>query len=96
MHTPGPWFVSEDYHGGSTICMMRGATQMNVNCRMDAKPDCLQANKANAALIAAAPDLLTACKAAQKKFQSLSLFSDAKELNELLKKAIEKAEGHAN
>lgn len=120
-HTPGPWstphlacedvkcdcayVLSEGYAGA--ICTIEVGDGKRVS---DGGNDCppLEEAKANARLIAAAPDLLEACRTALALFaddHALSRFDwgkaflraeDIRELNELpglLKKLIAKVEG---
>ena len=97
-HTPGPWEVSEEWHGDLYIdSYIEGegdtalAKIVNNVCKTD------QA-EANARLIAAAPDLLEACK------EALNVLEDWDDLNQpddgpewlfvtAMKDAIAKAQG---
>lgn len=90
-HTPGPWRVECD---GTSVCM---AGQV---CITDPGPDrATRAElKANAALIAAAPDLLAACRAAlAEKSRAYQDTFDSRMDNDptvrTLRAAIAKAEG---
>ncbi|MBA43595.1 MAG: hypothetical protein CMF62_06285 [Magnetococcales bacterium] len=84
-HTPGPWladgfFVStkDDEH--------------SIVSAVISKPD--EELKANAHLIAAAPDLLEACEAALKKLNSICQHSNAAhEAQTMIREAINKAKG---
>lgn len=55
-----------------------------------------ESNKANAALIASAPDLLAACKAALEAYRNEDYddYFHGEQLEVILEKAIEKAEGN--
>lgn len=98
-HTPGPWSIGEinDYwtdsisivepDGAAIACTTRGG-----GFAYEA-PDALAGERApalpNARLIAAAPELLDACKAALND----RMFKDWPEIATLLMAAIAKAEG---
>ena len=93
-HTPGPWFINkraamfiECAHRGIASCT--GADNRS--------PDNLEAeNKANARLIAAAPDLLAACKAALAALsQPMTYPADIEAAKKWLTDAAAKAEGRA-
>jgi hypothetical protein len=93
-HTPGPWFVvdpSEDAArgtGGWGVCILAGH---NYIARMTGR---MNDNKAaNCHLVAAAPDLLDACKALVKHACIVS--DEACEHEPVLsaQRAIDKAEG---
>jgi hypothetical protein len=95
-HTPGPWSVRADT---GRIAMM---SDLRVQAREHAdglnllKPIArlyLQGSevKANARLIAAAPDLLEACRAAYAWFTDDVLTDDARKAVILLREAIAKA-----
>ncbi len=59
-HTPGPWLVFDDLPGGfDIICPDQTGTVAHVAAR---RPGEEEIERANAALIAAAPDLLAALK----------------------------------
>lgn len=74
--TPGPWSVEKDINDYSVVAG---------NARVAG-----YASAADACLIAAAPDLLKACKAA---FVALPMSKHNEETNAMLKAAIAKAEG---
>lgn len=63
-HTPGPWTIESD---GTTVSM--GGQCVIVGPAPDSAP--IVEQRANAALIAAAPSLLAACKAALSLVESL-------------------------
>ena len=84
-HTPGPWHTANGIHGKS-VC---GPIQMTLNgggttapciCKMGVD------NEENARLIAAAPDLLAACKALAESNMRLDAVVD------MAARAIRKAE----
>lgn len=62
-HTPGPWRIcwttTQDGQGGTKRYAINGPHREVCECRSAGQP----ADEANALLIAAAPDLLAACKA---------------------------------
>ena len=86
-HSPGPWEVHGDYthqlfyvHGANTICdIHRGAAANRLgllgigDSRFSRKPS---EDEANAHLIAAAPDLLDACKQAHAILANAMAFID--------------------
>ena len=102
-HTSGPWYTR---HGQiSSLTSAHGCTIANCNTTANGISDTEVA--ANAALIAAAPDLLQACKlqaeAARLMFNALGKFASAEEkdialkaafdCNKQVQAAIQKAEG---
>ena len=87
-HTPGPW----DIHVGNLGADARGQQQMVMICSEDmriATMFSVQDRDANARLIAAAPELLEACKAAMR----LDYFREHSALALQVQAAIKKAEG---
>jgi hypothetical protein len=56
--TPGPWFTGDDH---PSVCTMRDGESIQL-CAMDTTPFALGEPEANARLIAAAPELLEACR----------------------------------
>ncbi len=65
-HTPGPWAIEDQGHLGISIHPAgRVATELDATCQVDCGAwDCgIKEGRANARLIAAAPDLLKACTA---------------------------------
>lgn len=107
-HTPGPWRVSEGLNAGFVAKEQGGFVPIRTPFRHDAFQDGPSRSDisdeilgANARLIAAAPELLEACKATQFSFEkirnsgegyaaALKRFLSAKRLARL---AIAKAEG---
>lgn len=64
MHTPGPWFVPKENAGSSaTSVWARGGDVRVADCNSGAVS--LPGKQADARLIAAAPELLDACRMAQ-------------------------------
>lgn len=88
-HTPGPWGIDSD---GASVCHLGGPRTI---CRADTyvpgpryRKPLDNADRANLRLIAAAPDLLEACRAI------LSLTTDEPSPAwDLVRAAIRKAEG---
>lgn len=105
-HTPGPWFVDDrdsNRQNGIVVCtgevpargMVTIAAIRNVGAPWPAAVD---VDLANAALIAAAPDLLAACKLAAEAFVNHLDYdcdesSAEREAYRALQAAIAKAEG---
>jgi hypothetical protein len=88
-HTPGPWIVEEDVRHYSGAEEMVGYNIVAPGDKYIAGPEgILPDNEADARLIAAAPDLLEACKAAE--WNSLDLPAS---VVEQLRAAITKATG---
>lgn len=88
-HTPGPWRLE---HRGSTFIVDKpgdGYITRDV-CRMDASTMSALAREANARLIAAAPDLLSALVLARKKLEEEGYFPTPE-----IEAAIAKATGSA-
>ena len=86
-HTPGPWHIKDGKVFAAAIC------------RVDGTPD--GSAEANAQLIAAAPELLEACKIAMKIVQypnmtkqySKASYEYSEKARELISIAIAKVEG---
>lgn len=73
-HTPGPWMLTGEIdriHSGEVICPGKHESPVAVCCDFN-RYEREEEREANARLIAAAPDLLAACKA----------FADAMRRNE--------------
>lgn len=91
-HTPGPWIV-QPAKTGDTLAMIRAALPGYSGTRKIAEvTDVGTAGDANAALIAAAPELLAACKATLAKIISMEIRATWGEA-QTLAAAIAKAEG---
>lgn len=94
-HTPGPWRA---INGGPFITSDAGVIARTANSADEvvqyAERVGSLADKANARLIASAPDLLTACKAAVAALSQNKTFeADIAAAKKFLIEAIEKAEG---
>jgi predicted ATPase len=90
-HTPAPWKVNSQKHGifimAGNYCLASTAdVRTNSDCRMNEEA------KANAHLIAAAPELLEALKGLFKNNQDIDAYLQAKDK---AVQAIAKAEGGA-
>jgi len=99
-HTPGPWFINEErqkcmgdeivfrsiYHkrSGLDVCIMQNNVIVN---NLDKRER--SEGEANAHLIAAAPDLLEACKIV---LPYIDAYPKMKDLAKMLEQAISKAE----
>ena len=86
IHTPGPWYIHRqalaDIYADSLIASVYGSL------------DSLEQGEANARLIAAAPELLEACKAAIAHLDTIFVYYDANDaIAAQLQSAITKAEG---
>jgi len=94
-HTPGPWSINSDGEHGLITIYHRdmGHKQICDMClvAMDGNHELDQEERANAYLIAAAPQLLAACKAALNELESVLEKTNA--VLDLLANAISKAEG---
>ena len=105
-HTPGPWALSRDV-GDGEVCTVYGCTGGHIYIVGNREylgreiEDLSAEADANARLIAAAPDLLTACKAALKYIPGSEVhswppgFALKDDSLKLLRAAIAKAEGGA-
>jgi hypothetical protein len=93
-HTPGPWMVEphadddEVVYVCANYTVRDGVTRATWIAECDLQDGNLPENHANARLIAAAPDLLKACKAAIAE-----LITDLSQTADYLRAAIAKAEG---
>lgn len=94
-HTPGPWKVTRSDDGEDGLWIEGPNSNQNVICDL-VQRDCEQEydaeDHANAKLIAAAPDLLTAAKAA-KKYLEPDLIEPGRTVFWSLVRAIARAEG---
>lgn len=98
-HMPGPWVthpteVDEEYFG--TFIPVRDATRHLIALVWN--DDDLESEHANARLIAAAPDLLEACRIVLRRCDGSGTitYMDASELRLKIVAAIAKAEGRAD
>jgi hypothetical protein len=92
MHTPGPWIASEA--GPDSLAEIRSASSTTPVVNWQGFDDCFREDdehNANARLIAAAPDLLAACKVALEYLAPVCISSQA--IPNMLRAAIAKAEG---
>jgi hypothetical protein len=83
-HTPGPWTIADEWDGTSIKAGQFYVTHTIQSCGFHETEVDKAVTQANARLIAAAPDLLEACKAA---------LSDDQPYIEKCKAAIAKATG---
>lgn len=94
-HTPGPWSTKEGHD--VIIKMQITGHELIASCGVKwlTKNGKYQEACANARLIAAAPELLEACKQARTHYKALFTQTSWKDsgILELIEKAIEKAEG---
>ncbi len=99
-HTPGPWFVSTATHltlGAILAVSAKEGDGVDAVCIVDLLPGD-EESKANAHLIAAAPDLLEALKLCEGNISSLLASTHPRVYGEWLdfvRAAIAKAEGGA-
>jgi hypothetical protein len=94
-HTPGPWKVEtkkSEWECNRGIPIYKNFVQIARVILFDSKTVCPEESQANARLIAAAPELLEACKEALEHFDKYTkgIVIDAKDS---LRMAIAKAEG---
>lgn len=87
--TPGPWRFHQPWAGFSKITDQHGALIFGIAAGSDEERQPPEVCEANARLIAAAPDLLSACKAAIVALKG-------REHTGFLDAAIAKAEGRTN
>lgn len=97
-HTPGPWVLAEGYERSDTSRHFVWSDAETPEEREDASRYCIatveprehgETLDANARLIAAAPDLLEACKAALSELLRVS----PSQASPIVRAAIAKAEG---
>jgi hypothetical protein len=89
-HTPGPWeYESQDPHALGKITSDDGTLVAEVHGDWDDD----HSTEANARLIAAAPDLLAACKLAVERLEVCSYQGDEDSFVEEIAAAIARAEG---
>lgn len=70
-HTPGPWAVGGKNVPPTTVSDSRGRHVCSTGGYQDGKPETLNENKANASLIARAPELLAENEALKKRIAEL-------------------------
>lgn len=94
-HTPGPWEVREGKTGDMKIFVKGVRDSYGALAVVKAREGREHINTADAQLIAAAPELLSACKEALEMFdrEVNNLKQPDKFRADLLEKAIAKAEG---
>lgn len=89
-HTKGPWFFEDDKHNTHKWIFSQATGYVIARFEHD------EINlEANAHLIAAAPDLLSACEAALIDLCSDELFESHKETINTLQSALKKARGES-
>lgn len=97
-HTPGPWELGQNFSYETALVSSNGETVAYAawdggsGCHLEIK------NPADAALIAAAPELLEALEAAEKLYLEGILFTDCKDIERVhqsRRAAIAKAKGGA-
>lgn len=96
-HTPGPWVV-DDPNSHLVAVLKDGVYHYVANCAPGNWSATVRDNDeidANAALIAAAPDMLAALIQARARLVSLMLALDEKDAFDRIRAAIAKAEGAA-
>lgn len=87
-HTPGPWAVSSSLYVVSPLARMVAKCDGMGIADLEVPPEQMFAN---ARLIAAAPDLLTAAKDALAKLEELRFQQDTEDEADVLRAAITKA-----
>jgi len=93
MHTPGPWeFAGKNTRG---IFGNDGHQVSTMYCKPLAFPSDISEMQANASLVAAAPELLEACKTVLDIINPYSHIKPLFDANLLLQAAIAKAEGRS-
>lgn len=99
-HTPGPWHLSErrDPHSGSPVYSVLAGAHLWLADVLGAE---CEAGEANARLIAAAPELLEACRSCLHQIGTDSDLDDVvsrpdkyDELEQMLRDVIDKAAAH--
>jgi hypothetical protein len=94
-HTPGPWRHSK---GGPNGCPVVGTDRGLMVCMLSHSvniPTHIEQAKANASLIAAAPEMLEALKEAQANFKTYDRFKVDVDAMHKIESAIAKAEGQS-
>lgn len=87
-HTPGPWRIIPRAHERNGPCIQRGREGGFMVKGMSS-----EAEDADARLIAAAPDLLAACKEAEEQLSIMAASPASNWWVQKLRAAIAKAEG---
>lgn len=93
-HTPGPWFINGPWHVQATPLLSDRNLPCVVAQVVEGHGVMSDERLPNARLIAAAPDLLAACKLAKDRFDKLGMDWLGKNPDPL-EAAIAKAEGDA-
>jgi hypothetical protein len=89
-HTPGPWHVREDYYVGRPGKL----SLAEVKCG-DVPAEDVEQHRANARLIAAAPDLLAACESFLSLFRESDMRpeDECHEIAGIMRRAVARAIG---
>lgn len=72
-HTPAPWSLRKSGDGKAIWIDNQGDGWHRMSCEVDSDDCDYDTAMANALLIAAAPDLLAACKLAKQRFDQLGM-----------------------
>ena len=92
-HTPGPWEIGARMTRVEVLPKGWNMPMCVADCGTEHAPDSKHERVANARLIASAPDLLAACRAAVKEMDVLQPDIDVGETLAALRAAIALAEG---
>lgn len=93
-HTPGPWVAKMSKYHEESLLVQAGMPSNRVLVRFGSASEQLDdIDRANARLIAAAPDMLAALKGAELQLRAHKI--DCRELDEI-RAAIAKAEGRSS
>ena len=91
MYTPGPWLVDENITDARSRGYIRGENRVAV-ARANSTGRGYSEMKANARLIAAAPDLLATAKYALSQLEAMGQITNTGDVCGALREAIAKAE----
>lgn len=99
-YTPGPWTVASNYPNAKTAICHSSPLQKLASAHSDVQITGAgtqvispEEAEANAYLIAAAPELLDACKAAEAELEQWTMAAGVDAILEVVRAAIAKAEG---